>query len=140
MGDRIDSFRGEYRFLSNFWYAKTVYRGIEFPTAEHAYQAAKSNDERIWRYFSKLETPGEAKRCGKMIDCRPDWDEVRVDIMLVLLKSKFSDINLMDKLVATGDAELIEGNTWKGQFWGIYQGVGENRLGKLLMGSSECRD
>jgi len=132
--NKIDSFRGEYRFLSNFWFAKTVYKGIGFPTAEHAYQAAKSNDERIWRYFAKLEKPGEAKRCGNMIDCRYDWDEVRVDIMHSILISKFSDIHLMDKLVATGNAELIEKNSWGDVFWGVCKGVGENRLGKLLMG------
>lgn len=131
---KIDSFRGEYRFLSNFWYAKTVYKGIEFPTSEHAYQAAKSSDERMWRYFATLETPGEAKKCGKMIDCRPDWEEVRVDIMLKLLQFKFSDVSLMDKLVATGDAEIIEGNVWHDVFWGVCRGVGENRLGILLMG------
>ena len=134
MDNRITSFRGEYRFLSNFWKAKTVYQGIEFPTSEHAYQAAKSDDERMWRYFATLETPGEAKRCGKMINppCSY-WVEFRTDIMLALLKSKFSDEHLMDKLVATGDAELIEGNTWKDRFWGVYNGVGDNRLGKLLM-------
>jgi len=131
--NKIESFRGEYRFLSNFWYAKTVYKGIEFPTSEHAYQAAKSIDERMWRYFATLETPGEAKRCGKMINCRPDWEGVKVDIMFALLASKFSDTSLMDKLVATGDAELIEKNSWGDVFWGVCQGVGKNWLGKLLM-------
>jgi len=69
-----------------------------------------------------------------MIDCRYDWDEVRVDIMHSILISKFSDIHLMDKLVATGNAELIEKNSWGDVFWGVCKGVGENRLGKLLMG------
>lgn len=131
--DKVTSFRGEYGFLSNFYKAKTFYGGVEFPTSEHAYQAAKSTDERIWRYFATLETPGEAKRCGKMIDCQPGWDEIKVDVMIAVLRSKFSDEHLMDKLVATGDAELIEGNTWKDTFWGVYRGKGENRLGKLLM-------
>jgi len=87
----------------------------------------------MWRYFATLETPGEAKRCGKMINCRPDWEGVKVDIMFALLASKFSDTSLMDKLVATGDAELIEKNSWGDVFWGVCQGVGKNWLGKLLM-------
>ena len=133
MDNRITRFRGEYGFLSNFWKAKTVYGGVEFPTSEHAYQAAKSDDERIWRYFATLETAAEAKRCGRMIELRPGWHEIKVDVMLAVLISKFSDIHLMDKLVATEGSELIEKNSWGDVFWGVYQGVGDNRLGKLLM-------
>lgn len=131
--NRIESFRGDYRFLSNFYRAKTVYKGVEYPTTEHAYQAAKSNDERIRRIIAKLRTPKEAKHTGQMIKLRSDWEGVKVCIMTALLKSKFSDINLMDKLVATGNAYLVEGNYWKDTFWGVYNGEGENMLGRILM-------
>ncbi len=131
--NRIESFRGENRFLSNFWYAKTTYGGIEFPTSEHAYQSAKSIDERVRRLFLTYETPGEAKRQGALIECRPDWDLIKVDVMNAILFSKFSDNHLMEKLLATGDAELIEGNYHKDFFWGVCEGRGENWLGKLLM-------
>lgn len=133
----INSFTKEYRFLSNFWYAKTVYNNIEFPTAEHAYQAAKSVSPNMWKFFSRIETPGEAKRCGQQIDIRPDWDEIKVDIMREILKSKFSDPTLKCKLIETGDSELIEDNNWGDVFWGVCNGKGENMLGKLLM---EIRD
>jgi len=131
--NKIDSFRGEYRFLSNFWYAKTPYKGIEFLTAEHAYQAAKSTDERFHRLFARYETPGEAKRQGQLVECRSDWNRIKVDVMNAILFSKFSDIHLMEKLLATGDAELIESNNWGDTFFGICNGVGENWLGRLLM-------
>lgn len=133
MKEKIDSFKGEYFFLSNFYEARVIYNGIEFPTSEHAYQAAKSNDEKIWRFFSRIETPGEAKRLGQMIDLRPDWEDAKILIMKQILISKFSNKTLMEGLKATGDTELIEGNSWGDQFWGVCNGKGKNMLGKLLM-------
>lgn len=51
-----------------------------------------------------------------------------------ICKAKFSqNPDLADKLVATKDAELIEGNTWGDRIWGVCDGIGENRLGKILM-------
>lgn len=133
MKEKIDSFKGDYFFLSNFYEARVIYNGIEFPTSEHAYQAAKSNDEKIWRFFSRIETPGEAKRLGRMIDLRPDWEDAKILIMKQILISKFSNRALMERLKATGDTELIEGNSWGDQFWGVCNGKGKNMLGKLLM-------
>lgn len=133
MDNRIDKFRGEYRFLSNFYSAKTLYEGIEYPSSEHAFQAAKTTDLRWRRLIAALETPAEAKRMGNRVPLRSDWEEVRIDVMRKVIKSKFSDTELMKKLKATGDAELIEGNTWRDFFWGICNGRGKNWLGKILM-------
>ena len=36
-------------------------------------------------------------------------------------------------LKATGDAVLVEGNWWRDDFWGVYEGKGQNILGKILM-------
>lgn len=134
---KINSFRGEYRFLSNFYPARTVYEGIEFSTAEHAYQAAKTTDLRWKRLIATLETPAEAKRMGREVPLRSDWEETKIDIMRNIIRAKFSDTGLMDKLRTTGDAELVEGNNWQDFFWGICNGKGQNWLGKILM---ETRD
>ena len=53
--------------------------------------------------------------------------------MLELLHLKFRHPVLKDQLLATGDVELIEGNDWGDEFWGVCCGKGSNNLGKLLM-------
>lgn len=133
MPDVIDSFSGEYRWLSNFWMVPIHIAGWTFASAEHAYQAAKSTDPKVWREIQKCAQPGQAKRYGSKITLRPDWDEVRVDVMREILAAKFSHKDLAQRLFDTGNATLIEGNHWGDTFWGVCRGVGENRLGKLLM-------
>lgn len=128
----INSFAGEYRFLSNFYPASVMFEGIIYPSVEHAYQAAKTLDlsqrDQIWSM-----TAAKAKRFGRKVTLRPDWDEVKIDIMKELLVDKFQHPHLRDWLRATGTEELTEGNWWGDTFWGVCQGKGENMLGKLLM-------
>ena len=66
---------------------------------------------------------------------RPAWDDIKLNVMRDLVWRKFSeDPELRAKLLATGDAELVEGNAWGDTFWGVDQsGKGENHLGKILM-------
>ena len=84
-------------------------------------------------------TPGAAKRMGRSIHLRADWDAVRIDVMLTLLRAKFSIPTLAARLLDTGDAELVEGNTWHDNFWGDCHcarcaGIpGQNWLGAGLM-------
>lgn len=74
----IDSFSGEYRFLSNFWLAPVTYEGITYPSSEHAYQAAKSLNKDIREAFSEISSPSEIKRLGQTITIRPDWEDVKI--------------------------------------------------------------
>jgi ribA/ribD-fused uncharacterized protein len=131
----IDSFQGEYRFLSNFYPAETVFEGITYPTSEHAYQAAKSLDPAERQKIAALPTPAEAKRAGRALPkLRDDWEQAKFDVMERCVRDKFTrHADLRDKLLATGDAELIEGNTWGDRIWGVYEGQGENHLGRILM-------
>lgn len=130
----IDRFFDEYRFLSNFWYADVVFEGIKYKSSEHAFQAAKSLDNNIRLEIANVETTGQAKRYGKKIELRPDWEEVKYDIMYKIVYDKFTrNKDLGEKLIATGDAQLIEGNTWGDQIWGVCKGKGTNWLGKILM-------
>lgn len=134
MAERIDSFDGPYRFLSNFFplTPQILVDGIYYRTVEHAFQAQKTlnETERIW--ICNAVTPGMAKRIGRTVTLRSDWGEYRLPLMGRLLRQKFSDPVLRDALIETGDAELTEGNTWGDRFWGV-DGIGENHLGKLLM-------
>lgn len=131
MGVSISEFRGEYYFLSNFYSAPVTYNGMCFENNEAAFQAAKC-PERMTE-FCRLN-PSEAKRLGRRVKLRGDWEAVKDTVMYEICKAKFSqNPDLADKLVATKDAELIEGNTWGDRIWGVCDGVGENRLGKILM-------
>lgn len=129
----IDSFRGEYRFLSNFYACPIVYEGDLYPSLEHAFQAAKTTDPDERRVVRTATTAGNAKRAGRKVTKRDDWDDVRVSVMRELLLQKFSDPQLRQRLQSTGNAELIEGNDWGDVFWGVCRGRGENWLGRLLM-------
>lgn len=128
----IDSFTGDYRFLSNFYSVEVKYDGVSFPSCEHAYQAAKTEDKGKRRKFRE-GTAGVAKREGRRLILRPGWEGMKLDIMLDLLRQKFAHPHLRRVLLETEDAELIEGNTWNDRFWGQCDGTGLNHLGKLLM-------
>ena len=70
---------------------------------------------------------------GRTVKLRADWEDVKEDIMYSLLRNKFSDPTLQEKLIGTGDEPLIYVNTWRDTFWGVYKGSGSNRYGMLLM-------
>lgn len=129
----IDSFRGSYRFLSNFYLCTILDDGIYYPSVEHAFQAAKTIDRAVKQRIASIAKPGEAKRAGRQVELRPDWDAIKVNVMYGLLRKKFADPTLRRLLVETDDAELIEGNEWEDRFWGMCRGFGDNHLGKLLM-------
>jgi len=130
----IDSFQGEYRFLSNFSPAEVHFEGQVYPTSEHAYQSAKTLDPAERQRIAALPTPSEAKKAGSALPKRPDWDSQKLAVMDTVVRDKFTrNPDLGAKLLATGHAELIEGNTWNDQFWGVCNGKGENHLGKILI-------
>ena len=135
----ITDFRGEYRWLSNYHECRIVHEGIFYPSTEHAYQAAKTLDLAKRREIAGLSTPGKAKRAGNALtDKRPDWDDVKVQVMREVLIYKFvTNRDLEKKLMETKGRQLIEGNTWGDKFWGVCDGEGQNWLGRLLM---EIRD
>lgn len=146
MSKSILAFQDEYRFLSNFWPCDVRIGGLMYPSAEHAYQAQKTTDlhERMF-IAQNLKSPGQAKRYGggTIIQIRPDWDAVRLAVMHEVVTAKFTqNPDLAKLLVATGDRELIEGNSWGDRFWGKVDGqdrslsgmlFGENWLGRILM-------
>jgi len=129
----IDSFSGDFRWLSNFAEAPVVLDGVEYPTTEHAYQAAKTTDCAERDAILRCATPGRAKRMGQEITMRWDWDDVKEAVMLDLTRQKYTLPEYRKWLLATGDREIVEGNTWGDTFWGVCNGVGENKLGRILM-------
>ncbi|MBK8631935.1 MAG: NADAR family protein [Sphingomonadales bacterium] len=133
----IAGFFGDYRFLSNFWLAPVPMYGATYPSVEHAYQAAKSSsaDERL----AMLRAAGSAaaKALGRRVTLRPDWEAAKTHFMLALVRRKFADPVLGNRLIATGHAAIFEETTrWNDTVWGIvacpvgYRGG--NRLGQIL--------
>jgi N-glycosidase YbiA len=132
--EAITKFSGEYRFLSNFWPCPIFFEGYIYPTVEHAYQAAKTVSDADRTKIRNAKTAGVAKKLGKSVVLRPGWDGMKIGAMYEMLIQKFAFPYLADELLATGDAELIEGNYWGDTFWGQCPiGTGHNHLGKLLM-------
>lgn len=130
----IDSFSGEYRFLSNFYPARVEMGGEEYPNVEQAFQAAKTDDLSERAAIRECDKPGDAKQLGRGATLIPCWEEIKIEIMRHLVTQKFtSHIGLRQALLNTGDAMLIEGNHWRDAFWGVYEGKGENWLGRILM-------
>lgn len=133
MSKTIDSFMNENRFLSNFWMQPVEYDGAVYPCNESAFQAAKCLDSKDRKPFETMG-PSDAKRAGRRVKLRSDWESVKISVMTDIVRKKFAPgSGLAEKLLATGDAQLIEGNTWNDTFWGVCRGRGRNELGKILM-------
>jgi len=129
----IDSFTGEYRFLSNFYPSLIRHERILYPTVEHAYQASKTSVMSEKRLIAAAASPCDAKRMGQKVLLPRTWESIKVGIMRSLVLAKFmKHLNLRELLLATGDVPLIEGNTWGDRFWGVCGGEGKNQLGQIL--------
>lgn len=131
----INQFTGKFEFLSNFSSSIVFWDNIQFPTVENGYQAAKCQIVSDMKLFVDI-TPGQAKRLGRNVSLRFDWESVKVSVMHQLLLQKFKPgSELAKKLLSTGDQELVEGNMWGDKFWGVClkTNTGLNILGKLLM-------
>ncbi len=135
MSGQITKFDGDFRFLSNFYNAgfRDEY-GFYWPTSEHFYQAHKTVLPHEQTWVRECSSPGKAKRLGKQVTLREDWEEVKIQIMQRALFFKFAQNPVCARaLVKTNPLELIEGNTWGDVYWGMCNGKGKNMLGKLLM-------
>lgn len=135
----IVDFDREYSFLSNFYDSPFVHEGITYPTNEHFFQAMKTLDQEERKKIAAAATPGQSKRLGRHVALRPDWEAIKLDVMKEGLALKFADPKLREKLLATGDEILVEGNWWHDNTWGSCHCPlcdkipGKNLLGKALM-------
>ena len=133
------AFRGELAFCSNFHPCEIEYEGIKYPSSEHAFISGKTLDLQEKYHISQLKTPAEAKKYGRKLKLRDDWDKVKLKVMEDVLRIKFSIPKLKRKLLDTKNLELVEFNFWHDNFYGdctcdkCKDIVGQNNLGKLLM-------
>jgi ribA/ribD-fused uncharacterized protein len=130
----IDSFRGEYAWLSNFHVCPVTHRGFAYRSAEHAYQAAKAQTGQDRAYVADAPTAAKAKARGREIGTPENWNNIKLATMREIVYAKFcQNAALAIRLASTGDIALVEGNRWNDTYWGVCNGVGENHLGKILM-------
>ena len=130
----IKGFQGEYRFLSNFYPCKVVFEGFTYKSSEAVYQAQKFTDSPGFPLTFPILDAREARRQGQLMPARKDWEKEKGNIMYRILRAKFTqNSDLKVKLLGTGTDYLEETNYWHDIFWGVYNGVGENHLGRLLM-------
>ena len=136
----ITSFRRPYAFLSNFSKAPVLFEGVEYPTVEHAYQAAKTLDGDWRARVLALPRPDWVKQMSRRraFPMRDGWGRLKDEVMLGLIRQKFADPKRAHLLLSTGRRQLIEGNSWGDRYWGMCQDeegrwLGENRLGQSLM-------
>ena len=135
----VKSFNGAYSFLSNFYEKEFELGGIKYKTAEHAFQALKSPFVKEQEWVRSAPTPREAKRRGRKVHLREDWDIIKDNYMRAILQAKFSDSDLELRLLGTWEQGLCEGNWWHDNYWGnclcekCKNIEGQNHLGKILM-------
>ncbi len=125
----------EYGFLSNFHKCGVFFEENLYPSSENAYMSAKTKDLKLKKQFESI-SPVEAKKLGRSIQLREDWEDIKLDFMFLIVFDKFcSNADIRKRLIDTGDKYLEETNFWNDKFWGVdcYTGVGENNLGKILM-------
>lgn len=144
--DSVFFYEQDFYVLSNFSAFNLEWKGLTFPTSEHAYHWEKftPNYTALRDYIRQAPSAHEAfKLAERNKHCRrEDWDDVKVDVMRDILRAKAQQHPyVMRKLLATGDRELVE-NSWRDGFWGWGpHRDGQNMLGKLWMQvRSEMRD
>jgi hypothetical protein len=130
MTEAITSFSGKYRWLSNFY---PVSGSEHHATVEHRFQCIKAATSKEATWVRSAPSPTEAKRRGRQVAIREDWEQRKNGIMELCVRDKFAVPKLRRMLLATGDAHLEEDNTWGDRYWGTVNGVGENILGRILM-------
>ena len=129
----IREFIDAYAFLSNFYHSPVKYRNLIYLNAEAAFQAQKESCEKDKEQYTRMN-PAQAKLVGRNCNLREDWEEIKEQTMYEIVKAKFAQNEALARLLlATGDAYLEEGNWWHDTTWGVCNGVGQNKLGKILM-------
>jgi ribA/ribD-fused uncharacterized protein len=134
--DVIGPFKGELRYLSNFYHAPLRYDGTQFQTSEHAYQAQKCQSVDLYQKIAGSGDPSEAKELGRRAKLPSRWETKKRGIMTEIVVAKFTQNSHLGRKLAATEGPIVELNWWGDQYWGagIETGMGENHLGRILMG------
>lgn len=129
-----------YGAFSNLLKRTVEFEGEIFATAEHAYQAGKARKLEVRKWLMEAPSPSLLAMAAHGLyvwDIASDWSKIKFDRMKRVLVAKFTqhkDLNVL--LLSTGTARLVESATVDNavnRLWGEVNGVGQNKLGVLLM-------
>lgn len=129
-------FKDNYAFLSNMYECKVqVCIGNDstpyiFKCVESTFQACKC-PERVQEFINL--NGYQAKKLGRQVNLRADWEQIKVDCMKSIVKAKFDQNRILKLRLISLKECIIEDNTWNDTFWGVCNGIGDNVLGKILM-------
>ncbi len=134
--DAILFYEGEYYMFSNFSCFAVTYNGRVWFSSEHAYQAAKFDDENVINSIHNALSAHDSKKIAQAYKnkIRKDWNEVKISTMEDIIRAKIAQHPFVrQKLLETGNREIIE-NSHKDWFWGRGADFkGHNELGKVWM-------
>ena len=128
--------------FSNFYMPKGDYifhKNIYYPAIEHFFVAMMTDDPILQLKIARTKHPAEAKKMGRRFARHVHWHKYKKDVMLYALRQKFSNPDLANLLVSTGDAEIIHEVHWHDNYWAscVCPSCAHkdkyNLLGKLLM-------
>jgi ribA/ribD-fused uncharacterized protein len=129
----VSSFSGPFAFLSNSARTPIEVEGLRYPTVEHAYSSLQVADEAVAAQIRLIPTPSGSIERRRRIRAKPDWVTQKIEVMAQLLAAKFAPgERAASQLIATGKATLRNEVWWDDSFWGVVNGAGENRLGRML--------
>lgn len=124
--------------FSNFQTVKILHDDILYPSVEHYFQAQKTDNIQQKLRISQLQLPSQAKRIGRSLILRKDWNSVKLSVMKLGLQKKFSQ-EPFRSLLLNFEGDIIEYNYWHDNYWGscLCSSCSAipalNKLGKLLM-------
>ncbi len=125
---------GRYKCFSNWYSCSFTYQGYTWSNSEQALMYFKSFDKEYQKKIKKANNPAVAKKLGRQVKLRPDWDQVKLSLMIEILYAKFSqNADLKEILLNTNGVKIHEdcNDPW----WGggpNYPG-GRDYLGRALM-------
>ena len=126
---------GELGYLATYSNHGFYKDGIFYKTSEHYYQSKKFDDPDVVNRIINAKTPKEASIIGRDRNNkkRENWKEIKKDVMFEAVLYKFlNNEEIKDKLLKTGNEEIIE-ETTKESYWGCGPNHdGENNYGKIL--------
>ena len=126
--------------FSNLFKRPIAFEGETFATAEHAYQAGKARKPEVRKWLMQAPSPSLLAMAAHGLyvwDIQADWSKIKFDRMKKVLQAKYTQHDdLKALLLSTGSARLVESATVDNavnRLWGEVNGVGQNKLGELLM-------
>lgn len=122
-----------YASFSNFFPCEFELDGKKWSCSEQALMFYKSEDKSYQKKILQTKDPHTVKALGRQAKLRPDWDEIKFDLMIRILNAKFSQNKSLGRLLVSTEDRMIHEDCpdpwWGG---GPNHPRGRDLLGKAL--------